>query len=114
MKSSLIPSESGYTKGLEARFGVSVVESRNDPPFEESADTVPPHPLGLKPSGNQYTATHNSKRCVGPAFNILPDEVLAILLEYLGPKDLLALGSCCKFMYAFCRSEDLWKALFIE
>jgi hypothetical protein len=44
----------------------------------------------------------------------LPDEVVATVLEYLDAPQLDLLGSCCKFLYAFCRSEDLWKALFIE
>jgi hypothetical protein len=44
----------------------------------------------------------------------LPDEVVATVLEYLDALQLDLLGSCCKFLYALCRSEDLWKALFIE
>jgi hypothetical protein len=80
---------------------------------EEAGQTIPPHPLGVKPSGNKYTATESAREAIG-LFQILPDEVLAILLEYLDSRLLRYLGSTCKALYAFCSSEDLWKALFIE
>lgn len=79
----------------------------------ESLVSIPLHPLGVKPSGNQYTAPSNARHAVG-FFQILPDEVLATCLEYLDVPQLRVLGSSCKFLYAFCRSEDLWKTLFIE
>jgi hypothetical protein len=79
----------------------------------ESLVSIPLHPLGVKPSGNQYTAPSNARHATG-FFQILPDEVVATVLEYLDAPQLDLLGSCCKFLYAFCRSEDLWKALFIE
>ncbi|KAK2628345.1 hypothetical protein QTJ16_002991 [Diplocarpon rosae] len=81
--------------------------------MEESHQTVPHHSLGIKPSGNQYTATEISRNFIG-LFAGLPDEILAIFLEYLDSYKLRLLGSTCKFLYAFCRSDDLWKALFIE
>jgi len=71
------------------------------------------HPLGVKPSGNKYTATENARKAIGK-FQILPDEILAILLEYLDSRLLRHLGSTCKALYAFCYLDDLWKALFIE
>ncbi|RDW74017.1 hypothetical protein BP5796_07459 [Coleophoma crateriformis] len=80
---------------------------------EESSVAIPLHPLGVKPLGNQYTATSNARHATGP-FQILPDEMLAIFLEYLDSRDLQLLGSTCKSLFAFCRSDDLWKALFIE
>jgi hypothetical protein len=79
----------------------------------ESLVSIPQHPLGVKPSGNQYTASSNARHAVG-FFQILPDEILTTVLEYLDAVQLELLGSCCKFLYAFCRSEDLWKILFIE
>ncbi|KAB8302245.1 hypothetical protein EYC80_005688 [Monilinia laxa] len=81
--------------------------------LEESSVSIPSHPLGVKPLGNQYTATSNARHATGP-FQILPDEVLAILLESFDPEVLGLLGSTCKFLYAFCRSEEVWKPLFIE
>lgn len=79
----------------------------------ESQHSIPHHPLGIKPSGNQYTAKHNSKGFTG-IFQIFPDEVLALFLEYLDSSTLCTLGSTCRFLYAFCRIDDLWKSLFIE
>jgi len=80
---------------------------------EESPLSIPLHPLGVKPSGNQYTTSRNARHFAG-AFQNLPDEILAIFLEYLDSSELCLLGSTCKALYAFCRSDDLWKALFIE
>ena len=79
----------------------------------ESLVSIPLHPFGVKPYGNQYTAGSNARHAVG-FFQILPDEVLSTVLEYLDAPQLGLLGSCCKFLYAFCRSEDIWKTLFIE
>ena len=88
----------------------SVVE---EDPEESSSLSIPLHPLGVKPAGNAYTATSNARHAM-KCFQILPDEVLALFLEYLESEDLRMLGATCKFLYAFCRSDDLWKALFIE
>ncbi|PVH78856.1 Clavaminate synthase-like protein [Cadophora sp. DSE1049] len=81
--------------------------------IEESSNTIPPHPLEVKPAGNQYTATSIARNSIG-SFQAFPDEVLALFLEYLDSYMLRLLGATCKFLYAFCRSDDLWKALFIE
>jgi hypothetical protein len=75
--------------------------------------SIPSHPLGVKPSGNQYMATYNSRCAIG-ILQILPDEILVILLEYFDAQTLVQLRSTCKALYAFCSLEDLWKALFLE
>jgi hypothetical protein len=111
MKSSVIPADAGYSASVEVQPSGGGVESLELE--EESPNSIPHHPLGIKPSGNQYTATSNGKDAIGP-FKLLPDEVLAILLEYFDSFQLCLLGSTCKFLYAFCRSDDLWKTLFIE
>jgi hypothetical protein len=80
---------------------------------EESLLSIPLHPLGIKPLGNQWTATTKSRSFSGE-FQVLPDEILALLLEYFDSRLLCLLQTTCKFLYAFCRSEDLWKTLFIE
>jgi hypothetical protein len=99
---------------MQSSGGVQVLESLG---FEvqsaESSQSIPHHPLSVKPSGNQYTSLYNSKGFVG-AFQLFPDEILVIFLEYLDSCTLRCLGSTCKFLYAFCRSDDLWKSLFIE
>lgn len=79
----------------------------------ESSDEIPCHPLGVKPSGNALTATRDLRAAIG-AFNALPDEVILILFEYLDASSLLSIGRTCKALYAFTRSEELWKTLFIR
>jgi hypothetical protein len=126
MKSSVIPADSPYSAVLEVQpsgrvesLAVSIEQEHESLDIEESLEDeeessrISHHPLSIKPSGNQYTATKNSKDCSG-YFRICPDEVLAVLLEYLDSSKLQELGSSCKFLYALCRSDDLWKTLFIE
>jgi hypothetical protein len=110
MKSLVVPAEVGYSASVDVQpsGGVASLELE-----DESPHSVPHHPLGIKPFGNQYTATNNGKNAIGP-LALLPDEVIAILLEYFDSSQLRLLGSTCKFLYAFCRSDDLWKTLFIE
>lgn len=71
------------------------------------------HPLGIRPSGNAYLSDINLKKACG-SFAILPDEILAVVLEYLDAATLLRLGATCRALHAFTRSEDLWKAFFTE
>lgn len=113
MKSVAIPAESAFTSDMELRPSGGVVIESLQGETEESPQAIPLHPLGVKPSGNQYTASRIARNYVG-CFGIWPDEVLAIFLEYLNSPELLRLSTACTFLYAFCRSDDLWKTLFIE
>lgn len=79
----------------------------------KSDDIILKHPLGVRPSGNAYTALYNAKEKAG-FFVALPDELLAQLLEYLSASDLLKLGGTCRALHAFTRNEELWRALFVE
>ena len=82
--------------------------------FEESPpNSVPLHPLGVRPAGNQYTATQISRRLAG-TFQTVPDEIISIILEVFESRDLRSLGATCKFLYAFTWSDDFWKTLCIE
>lgn len=114
MRNSRVAVDSGITSSLEgdvSQFrgaGESLTHEVDAP-----VTAIPSHPLGVKPSGNAYTASSNARDATGP-FQILPDEILFILLEYFQPDLLLRLGATCKFLYAFTRSEELWKTLFIE
>ncbi|TVY41162.1 F-box protein [Lachnellula subtilissima] len=113
MKAAKIPGDSGSSHTLDIQpSGVIRIDSL-DVPREESSLSIPHHPLDIKPLGNKYTATSDAKDSTG-YFQIFPDEVLAIFLEYLEVPQLLVLGATCKFLYAFCRSDDIWKTLFIE
>lgn len=107
MKSSVLPVDSSFLESVHPSGGIESLE------LEKSQESIPQHPLGVKPLGNQYTASVDARRFTGP-FQILPDEILAILLEAFDSRLLLMLGSTCKFLHAFCRFEDLWKTLFIE
>ena len=104
---TLYPSSSRESpeSGVLGRFSVMTMSQ------EESPITIPPHPLGVKPSGNSYAATSNARHASGE-FQRLPDEALALFLEYLDSSTLVTLGSTCKALYAFCRSDELWKSLF--
>ncbi|KAB8220533.1 hypothetical protein BDV33DRAFT_93614 [Aspergillus novoparasiticus] len=75
-------------------------------------DAIPGHPLGVKPSGNALLAQENLRAAIG-TFNLLPDELILILLEFLDGRGLLSIGQTCKAFYAFTRAEDFWKSLFI-
>ncbi|KAM0450336.1 hypothetical protein ACHAPV_004005 [Trichoderma viride] len=78
------------------------------------SDSIPTHPLGVKPLGNQYLAKGpNARRSIG-SWACLPEEILALVLEGFDKHSLLNLGSTCKFLYAFCHSEELWKALYLR
>ncbi|KAI6875844.1 putative F-box and JmjC domain protein [Hortaea werneckii] len=69
------------------------------------------HPLGVRPSGNALTSSINQKAACG-TLGALPDELLIQLLETFEAPDLLRLGGTCRALYAFTRSEELWRALF--
>ncbi|SMQ50819.1 unnamed protein product [Zymoseptoria tritici ST99CH_3D7] len=109
--SSASPNGGGHTTESSERpvkrAKVSALDSKDDSTF------VRRHPLGLRPSGNAYTSSKNLKDSCG-LFATLPDELIAGLLEYLQPKDLLRLGGTCRAVHAFTRNEELWRNLFVE
>ena len=75
---------------------------------------IPLHPLGIKPLGNLYLASGpNARNSIG-TLQALPDEMLAILLEYFDQLTVRRLSYTCKFLSALCSSDDVWKALFLE
>ena len=80
----------------------------------EPVDAIPPHPLGVKPLGNRYLAEASLARDSVGTLAYLPDELLMIVLEFLGALQLTFLGSTCRFLYSFCHSEELWRALFLR
>ena len=94
----------------EPELATGAVASR--PMTDNPVVTVPIHPLGIRPAGNTYTSTENSKIAAG-SFSCLPDELLVSVLEFLDANALLDLGATCRALYAFSRLEDLWKSLFI-
>jgi F-box-like len=75
-------------------------------------EAIPCHPLGVRPSGNALFATSNLRDAIG-TLNALPDELIVMCLEFLDAASLLKLGRSCKALYAFTRSEDLWKTFLV-
>ncbi|KAK7191584.1 hypothetical protein DPSP01_004807 [Paraphaeosphaeria sporulosa] len=80
---------------------------------ETAAAAVPPHPLGVRPAGNAYTATENIKANCG-SFARLPDELLNHIFESFDAETLRRLGGTCRALYAFTRLDELWRALFVS
>ncbi|KAJ5289202.1 hypothetical protein N7478_002232 [Penicillium angulare] len=80
---------------------------------DQDVEAIPSHPLGVKPSGNALLATSNLRSAIG-TWQLLPDELILLIFEYLNGRDLLGIGRTCKAFYAFTRAEDLWKTLFVS
>lgn len=76
--------------------------------------SIPPHPLGIKPLGNKYFADGDDARKSIGALQSLPDEMLMQLFEYLDAPSTRLLGSTCKFLFACCMADDVWKSVFLE
>ncbi|KAI5465904.1 hypothetical protein BGZ63DRAFT_460597 [Mariannaea sp. PMI_226] len=81
---------------------------------ESTSDSIPLHPLGLKPLGNQYFFQGRNARESIRVWNLFPDELIVLILEQLDIPTLFSFGHTCKFFYAFCHLDDLWKALFLR
>jgi hypothetical protein len=77
-------------------------------------DSIPSHPLGVKPKGNLYLFEGVNARHNTGIWASFPEEMLMVILEYVDKSSLFQLGHTCKYFYAFCHSEELWKALFLQ
>ena len=108
----LLNHETEETGEVRPSKRVKLQSAYNDDPEEHDGD-IPSHPLGIKPSGNAYSSDINSKASAG-LFARLPDELVLQILETLGAKELLILGSSCRYLYAFTHFDELWRALFVE
>lgn len=94
--------------------GDTLGQGRMDEQQSSVESPIPSHPLGVKPLGNQYLSSAvNARGSIG-RLQVLPDEVLAQLFEYFGQQSLRKLGYTCRFLFAFCHADDLWKTLFLE
>ncbi|KAB5563432.1 hypothetical protein GE09DRAFT_1285338 [Coniochaeta sp. 2T2.1] len=96
--------------------GSSGAESRPNYGYVAADDgpAVPLHPLSIKPLGNLYLASGPNARDSLGSFQALPDETLAVLLEYFDQRTVRQLGYTCKILFALCSSDDVWKSLFLE
>ena len=102
-----VEEDNKYYRVKRIKLSSSIGEDSGDAPV-----AIPSHPLGIKPSGNAYTASRDIKFACG-LFRKLPDELLNHFLEKLDALDLVRLGGTCKALYAFTSAEELWKNLFI-
>ncbi|KAI6779613.1 F-box protein-like protein [Emericellopsis cladophorae] len=82
--------------------------------LDQASDSIPSHPLGVKPLGNQYFHRGEVARSAIGTWASLPEEMLTVLLEYLDVPGLFNLGHTCKYFYAICHLDDFWKALFLS
>lgn len=78
------------------------------------AESIPLHPLRVKPLGNRYLFNGPDARASVGSWKALPDETLMRVMELVGARELLCLGSTCSFLYAFFHSEELWKGVFLQ
>lgn len=81
---------------------------------DDQNESIPTHPLGVKPLGNRFLADKPDARASAGAWSLLPDEVLMLVLEQLDEATLVTLGAACKLLYAFTRVDELWKSLFVR
>jgi len=79
-----------------------------------AVDSIPIHPMGVKPLGNQFFAHGPNARQSTGIVGQLPDEMILHLFEHLDARSIQILSSTCRFLYAFGQLDDLWKSLFIE
>lgn len=109
----LLSQDVGLTNGSHVSLRASALLSDGGV-VESSPESIPVHPLGVKPLGNQYFASGQPARTALGLMRCLPDEMIQQLLEYLEADSLRNLGSVCRFLFAFCRLDELWKTLFLE
>lgn len=81
---------------------------------EDHNDSIPTHPLNVKPLGNKFLATGPDARANAGSWALLPDEILMNIFEQFDQSVLLRIGTACKLLYAFARADELWKALFLK
>ena len=80
----------------------------------DTATSISPHPLRIKPLGNAFTSNYNLRDTSLGRFSMLPDELVVQVLGWLDAPSLLKLGSASKGFYAFSQFEELWKDLFVR
>ncbi|POS86809.1 hypothetical protein EPUL_001262 [Erysiphe pulchra] len=91
-------------KDLSSKFFFEPVIS------EESPTLVPKHPLGIRPLGNQYIALTNSK-CFAGLFQMLPEDLIANLLENIDPISLLVSQNSKDFPFTWLGT---WRSTYLN
>jgi hypothetical protein len=80
---------------------------------QDNGSQVKRHPLGVKPSGNALTSSHDASTFMG-LFGRLPDALLMTVLENFDQQLLVNLGGTCRGLYAYCSHDQLWRELAIN
>lgn len=102
----------GATTDCRSQLPDSQITASKQNASDEAIGTT--HPLGVLPLGNQYLSSTPTARLFSGTLQLLPDEMLTVLLEYFDVHTLRQLGYTCKFLFAFTYATDLWKAGFLE
>lgn len=113
MPSAILASAQEQADGIinEAHQATKITSLEDDAVPE--GDSIPTHALGVKPLGNCFLSECPNAKINSGTWGALPDEMVMLVLEQMDVRSLLSLGSTCKFLYAFCHSDELWKALFL-
>lgn len=78
--------------------------------------TVPKHPLGIKPSTNIILADESDLEQIGNSagslFKKLPDDIILNILGLLSKIDLQNCSKVSKFWYAYTSFDELWRNLY--
>ncbi|KAG5967414.1 hypothetical protein E4U58_002169 [Claviceps cyperi] len=113
MPSAVLVSAQEQANGIinEAHQAAKITSLEDDAVPE--GDSIPAHALGVKPLGNCFLSECPNAKINSGTWGTLPDEMVMLVLEQMDFRSLLGLGSTCKFLYAFCHSDELWKALFL-
>ena len=78
---------------------------------------VPPQRNNILPLGNAYFSNLSECRTSGlGTMNMLPDDLLVTLLShlYLDATSLCRLSQASQAWYAFTRSDELWRSMYVK
>jgi hypothetical protein len=84
---------------------------RNNGSGRRSSASIPPHPLGIRPTGDGWGRKPGCRPNLGPLLRPLTDSVHVMILSHLSARDLLSIGETCRAMYVLSSDEETWKAL---
>ncbi|KAI0203892.1 hypothetical protein F4808DRAFT_416187 [Astrocystis sublimbata] len=96
----------------QSHGGAGSLSERDE--LSAAVDSIPTHPMGLKPLGNLYFSNGPNARGHTGFVGQLPDEMILHVLEYFDSDSLRCFASTCRFLYAFGQLDDPWKTLFLE
>lgn len=82
---------------------------------------TPPHPLGVKPSGNallediSFNAQKEARNKLLGSLSIFSEDLLVQIISYLDdPNDLLNFGLASRILYSYTYDEELWRKIYVD